>query len=150
MTSSAVQTAVIAHIASALSAYSYVENKDYRASAKPPSNVDEFISARFPGSTRIRGEVGGDPADEINAYFEDGAFRIDVFVRGNPQFSTTAPNQDREIAIREAVVRAFMGKSIANVEIFSVTTGLEVPAGAPSGWWAESISCGFHYEHFGP
>ena len=52
--------------------------------------------------------------------------------------------------MRDAVVAAFLGQTFSNVEIFTVTTGLDVPNGAPTGWWAESISCGFHYEHFGP
>lgn len=142
--------AVIAHIQSALSAYTYKENKNYAEFMAFPVDVDQFVSARFPGSARTRSEIGADPSENANLYNEDGAFRIDVFARLKPNASASPTNQDTQIAMTEAVVTAFMGKTISNVEIFRVATGLDLPAGVPPGWWGDSISCGFHYEHFGP
>lgn len=141
---------ISAYVEATLAPTVFVENRNYAESVKPTLNVDEFLSARFPGTSRVRGEVGGDPEAEQNAYFEDGAFRIDVYVRRKSVTTPDAANQDRLHALREDVVTAFLGKTISNIEIFRVATGLDVPAGATQGWWAESISCGFHYEHFGP
>lgn len=141
---------ISAYIEATMAPTPFVENRIYAESVKPPLNVDEYISARFPGTARMRSEVGGDPAAMQNAYFEDGSFRIDLYVRIKSVNASGAANQDRLHALRESVVTAFLGKTISNIEIFRVATGLDVPAGAPQGWWTESISCGFHYEHFGP
>lgn len=150
MASREIIEAITAYVQTALPTLAFVANRNYAEAVKPPNDVDEFMSARFPGTARVRGEVGGDPLAEQNAYFEDGAFRIDLFVRINSKMTPGAANQDRLHALREDIVTAFLGKTISNIEIFRVATGLDVPAGAPQGWWAESISCGFHYEHFGP
>ena len=150
MASQAVRSAVKAHVQSALSAYFFVDNEIYSASIKLPIDRDLVISTRFPGTSRERSEIGADPASNSNAYFEDGAFRIDVYSRIKPIIGLVPANQDTQIAMTEAVINAFLGKTIQNVEIFRVASGLDVPAGVPPGWWADSISCGFHYEHFGP
>lgn len=148
MASKLIIDAISAYVQAQFPTVHYEENRDYAESVKPPANVDEFISLRFPGTARTRGEIGG--ADGQNAYFEDGAFRVDVYVRVKSRNAPGAANQDRLHEIREGVVTAFLGRTISNIEIFRVATGLDVPAGAPQGWWAESVSCGFHYEHFGP
>lgn len=150
MASQEVRDAINAYTQSALSAYFFIPNERYDVAIKLPANRDLVISARFPGTSIERGEVGGDSAQETNIYFEDGSFRIDVFSRINPVVGTGPANQDTQIAMTEAVRKAFLGKAIQNVEIFRIATGLDLPAGVPQGWWTDSISCSFHYEHFGP
>lgn len=141
---------ISAYVQTQVAPVRYVENRVFAEAAKPPADVDEFVSARFPGTMRSRSEVGGDPAALQNAYPEDGSFRVDIYVRINPRLASVATNQDRLHTLRETIVPLFLGRTISNIEIFRVATGLDVPTGAPQGWWAESISCSFHYEHFGP
>lgn len=150
MASTFIITTISDYIEANIAPTRYVENRNYSEAAKPPADADEFISARFPGTSRVRSEVGAAPEDEQNVYFEDGSFRIDLYVRANSRLAPSATNQDRLHALREVVVALFLGKTISNIEIFRVATGLDVPTGAPPGWWTESVSCGFHFEHFGP
>lgn len=150
MASEAVITAVEARADAALSTYERVPLDDYSIAPTPPRNVDEFICTRFVGTRRQRGEIGGDPDEETNAYFEDGNFRIDVYIRIIPRNASGQTKEQRIRAVVEDVIGAFLGRSFDNVEIFSATNGLDLPAGAPAGFWADSISFGFHYEHFGP
>lgn len=150
MASSEVIAAVKARLTAALPSYAQVQLSDYSQAPTPPANVDEFLCARFVGTHRQRGEIGGDEDAETNVYFEDGSFRIDVYVRINPRLSAGQTLEDRRQAVTEDVIAAFLGRRFDNVEVFSTANGLDLPAGAPPGWWGDSISCGFHFEHFGP
>lgn len=150
MASTALIAAVEARCDAALPQFTRIPLDDYSIAPTPPNNLDEFICTRYVGTTRDRLEVGGDPDAETNAYAEDGNFRIDVYIRVNPKFSSGNTKEARLQAVVETVIRAFLGKNFDNVEIFTVSNGLDLPAGAPPGWWADSISCGFHFESFGP
>lgn len=148
MASKEVIDAITAHVRDGAlgAAYRFIENRNYAQSVEIPADVDEAISLRFPGTTRMRDEVGG----ETNLYPEDGSFRIDVYVRIRSKLTTGPANQDRLQTVSEEVVQAFLGRTISNIEIFRVSNGLDVPAGAPPGYWTDSVSCSFHFEHFGP
>ena len=142
-----------------LSNMQYLKTSNYTEARKFPRGVDEFISTRFPGSAIIRNEIGGTSDDRQtgeNLYTEDASFRIDVFVRvsartrsGN-QPPSTITYQDRLYDIIEGVRTAFLGKTFDNVEIFGVQSGMGRPDDADLGWWADSLSFQYHFEHLGP
>lgn len=146
MASKPVITAVTSRLAAELGQFTTVPLDDYGVAPRPPNDVDEFICARFIGTYRERAEIGGDPPGDC-AVFEDGTFRIDVYVRINPKLGSGQTLETRLQDVRETVIAAFINQAFGGVEIFSASTGLDLPAGAPPGWWADSIGFGFHFEH---
>ena len=146
MASKPVSDAVVARLATELAQFTAIPLSDYSVAPRPPNDVDEFICARFIGTYRERAEIGGDPPEDC-AVFEDGTFRIDVYVRINPKSASGQTLETRMQTVRETVIAAFINHAFDGVEIFSASTGLDLPAGAPPGWWADSIGFGFHFEH---
>lgn len=137
----------------------FLKTSSYVGVRQFPQSVDEFISARFPGSVILRDEIGGTAEDRStgeNLYTEDAAFRVDCFVRVNARqgpgsfAGSTVTRQDRLYELMEGVKSAFLGKTFEGVEIFGVQNGMGTPDDAPNGWWGDSLSFQYHFEHFGP
>lgn len=136
----------------------YVKNQNYTDARKPPRDQNEWIRTRFPSSAILRDEIGGtdeDGLDGDNLYEENAAFRIDIAVRihsrGGP--GTEPPSQivheERLDEIKQLIVDNFLGRTFSNVEIFGIQDGLDV-SDVDVGFWTESLSIQFHFEHFGP